>query len=449
MQEPRSPFLATRNVFNTWRKPSKDASCGAGALLHADGRTYLDFASGSGALILGHGDAGVAAVMAEQASRLTVHPGSEFHVPVVEQYLTHLRQFAGGGLSRIATASSGSDAVEAALKLALQFQVVRGEARRVRIIGRNGSYHGNTLFGLGVGGFVRRRLAFERVIGQAPKARAASCFHCEFHHHPSTCGVECAESLQEVFAATDPATVAAVIVEPVVGAALSGAVPDDRYLRRVREICDQHGVLLIFDEVLTGFGRTGRAFAWQHWDVRPDILVLGKAMSAGYFPLSGIMCTERIAAGLEEAGVTFENGQTHLFSPLGAAVGEYVLERIEADGLVGRAAESGATLKGLLQPLLGMPHIADVRGLGLMVGVELMRDPMRKVPFEPSLGVSRLFAKLAQAAGLIVYPSTGHPAALAGDHVLLLPPLTVAGDQLREAANCLEKAAGELHKQLR
>jgi adenosylmethionine-8-amino-7-oxononanoate aminotransferase len=438
-------FLATRSAYADWSAPDNELDHGRGAWLYArDGRRFLDLASGSGSLIFGHGDEGAISALARQAARFTVYPTAEFRAPEIEAYLQALVAFAGGQFSRALLASSGSDAVEAACKLALQHHQARGDTGRTQIIGRAASYHGNSLFGLGAGGFVRRRAPYEAVLDGAPKASPAFCYRCDFDLAPDACAVQCAASLERVFRSFGSGRIAAFILEPVVGAALGSGVPDPRYLAAVRDICDRHGALLIADEVMTGFGRTGQPLAWRHWNVQPDIAVVGKAMSAGYFPLSGVLATERVAAPLRANASFFENGQTHLFSPSGAAVGAYVLDRLARDGLVERAHALGERLRARLSPLLGMRYVGDVRGLGLMLGIEFVRDKATRAPFLADAGIARRFARAAAARGAIVYPSSGGARTLDGDHVLLLPPLTLGEDEADFAATALIRAADDL-----
>ena len=440
-------FIATRSAFGEWDFARPQIHGARGAWLTDDsGRTWLDFASGSGSLILGHADAQCIAVLAAQASQVSLYPGQLFRCAVVEDYLRMLTGFVGGELTRALTASSGSDAVEAAMKLAIQHHQARGDPHRNRIVGRAGSYHGNSLFGLSVGGHLQRRAPYESALPLVPRAAAAFCYRCQFDQTPDKCTVQCADSLESAIVAAGPDSIAAVIVEPIVGAALSAAVPDERYLSRVRQTCDRHGILLIFDEVLTGFGRTGRPFAFQHWGVSPDMVVLGKAISAGYFPLSAVVATERVVEPLRAAGCYFENGQTHQFNPVGAAVGKHVIERIRAEGLAERAATLGESLLDRLEVLRRFDCIGDIRGKGLMLGIELVRRRDVKQRFEKHSAVARRFADAALRAGLVVYPCTGGPESSAGDHVLLLPPLTLREEEMEHAVAALVSSAEELQR---
>jgi adenosylmethionine-8-amino-7-oxononanoate aminotransferase len=441
-------FIATRTAFGDWSVPQPEIDYGDGPWLQdTGGKRYLDFACGSGALIFGHGDRMAVAAITEQALRVSLYPGQAFHSSVLDEYLTSLVELAGGQFSRALIASSGTDAVEAACKLALQRFQVLGDTGRTKIIGRSGSYHGNSLFTLSIGGHLRRRAPYEPSMLRAARTAAAFCYRCQYDNVPDSCDVQCANSIEQMFLQAGPESVAALILEPVVGATLSVAIPDARYLSQAREICDRYGALLIFDEVMTGFARTGRAFAWQHWGVQPDIMVLGKAISAGYFPMSAIVTTEAVAEPLRSASQYFENGQTFLYSPVAAAVGAYVVRRIGAESLAQRAEKIGEALLARLENLRRFEEIGDVRGLGLMAGIELVADRGSKDTFDPQERIAARFAAAALRAGLVVYPCVGGPESKRGDHVLMLPPLTITEAEIDYAAECLWQAASEIAHQ--
>jgi adenosylmethionine-8-amino-7-oxononanoate aminotransferase len=263
---------------------------------------------------------------------------------------------------------------------------------------------------------------------------------------PQTCALECAESVEQAILAEGPETVAAFIAEPIVGAALSGAVPDARYFAQVRKICDRHDVLLIADEVMSGFGRTGRHFAVEHWNIEPDIIATGKAMSAGYFPISALLVHQRISARLEETNQPFQNGHTHACSPLASAVGLHVLDRIEADGLMENAYVRGAEMLESLREMSKNGWIANPRGLGLMIGFDLVDARALTPSTRP--GLADLFHRLALAHGLIVYPSTGSACSNTGEHVLLLPPLNIDAQHTRVIIDAISKAQRDLESVL-
>lgn len=401
----------------------------------------FDAAGGSGSLILGHGDPAVVDVLADQSRKLTVFPGRDLASEVVEQYAMDLvHAFTPDGAGRAITYSSGSDAIEAAIKLSIQYQRVRGRSRKTKILGRLASYHGATLSGLAAGGFLERRAPFEAVLALSAKAAPAHCPACIFDTTPDTCALDCAESLERAIVSEGPDTVAAFIAEPVVGAALSAAVPDPRYFARVRAICDQHGVLLIADEVMTGFGRTGRLLAIHHWDVRADIVVLGKAMSAGYFPLSGLVVSGDVAAALDAGGEVFQNGQTHCCSPLGCAVGRHVLARVRDGDLPANAAARGRELLDGMRATLPNEWVGNVRGLGLMIGFDVSTPAGRA----PSRRLSTVVQRLAMSRGLLTYASGGSPTSVDGDHLMLLPPLTITSADVDFIVGALERTIADL-----
>ncbi|HEV7372080.1 aspartate aminotransferase family protein [Arenibaculum sp.] len=432
--------IASRTAYPTRGGTYPHVVSGSGPYVTSqDGTTYLDASGGSGSLIFGHGDAEMVGVLAAQAGTLTLFPSRSLGVEIVERYIGELVDFAPAGLDRALTFTSGSDAVEAAIKLAIHYHFASGRPERAKVIGRRGSYHGNTLAGLGAGGFLGRRKPYEKALGQVAKAASAHCAACEFGHAAGACEVDCASSIEAAVLAEGPDTVAAVIVEPIVGAALSAAVPDTRYLARVREICDRYGILLIFDEVMTGFGRTGHRFGCEIWEVIPDILVCGKAMSAGYFPLSGVLASLRVAEAFETGEGPFQNGHTHACSPVGAAVGLEVLKRLREPDLLENVRRLGASLRERLQDGDLAEVIRDVRGEGLMIGFDIRRQPGHRQsrPGEAADG----FQRAALRRGLIIYASSGGAGTTAGDHAMLLPPLTIGPAEIDGIVESLLAAA--------
>jgi adenosylmethionine-8-amino-7-oxononanoate aminotransferase len=396
---------------------------GRGPYLYTEsGQCLLDAAGGSGSLILGHGDDEISDVLAKQAAKLSLFPSSDLGSELVETYTRRLIEFAPPGIGRATLYSSGSEALDAAIKLTIQYHYICGERRKTKIIGREGSFHGSTLAGLAAGGFTRRRKPYEAALPKVAKACSAHCFDCSLNLQPASCSVECADSLEEAIRSEGPETVAAFVVEPVVGATLSAAVPDSRYFKRVRSICDQYNVLFVADEVMTGFCRTGPHFAVEHWDIVPDVIVAGKAISAGYFPISAILVHQRIASVFEEVNQFFQNGHTHACSPLASAVGLHVLDRIERQELAARSATIGQALLTLLRTKLQTPWVADVRGLGLMIGVQLETGQRTE---RLHTGLSEKIQSLAMRRGLLLYPSSGSARSESGEHFLLLPPLII------------------------
>ncbi|MDF0498955.1 aminotransferase family protein [Bradyrhizobium yuanmingense] len=413
-------------------------------LLGADGTRYLDASCGSGSLIFGHGDEKIIDALHAQSRKLTLFPSRHFSCEIVERYARQLLDFGPPNMSRAITFSSGSDAVEASLKLALQHHFAAARPQRRKILGRNPSYHGNTLAGLGVGGFVARRRPYEPVLATCAKASHAHCVACEFGLQAQSCALECARSIEDAIIEEGPENVAAVIVEPIVGAALSAAPPDPRYLPRVLEICRNHDILLIADEVMTGFARTGRPFASMHWSVEPDIVICGKAISAGYYPLSALLVGERVVHGPLARDKYFQNGQTFSCSPAGAAVGLAVLDRLADGRIAANATRMGELLRVSLRKELPSELIKRVRGMGLMVGFDISTSEFAN---RQALSPGRYSDRLQRAAlrrGLVIYPSSGSARGEAGDHAMLLLPLTVSEREVQEATASLVAAANDL-----
>jgi adenosylmethionine-8-amino-7-oxononanoate aminotransferase len=417
---------------------------GEGACLwDADGKPYLDAAGGAIVVGIGHGDAHVVAAMAEQSGRVAYAHGTQFTSEALEAYAHDLAPLLPMEDARVYPVSGGSEATETALKLARAYHLARGEPQRHRVIARWGSYHGNTLGALDASGREPLRRPYEPWLGRATHVSPAYEYRCRMPDHPRGCAGALAEELDGVIREAGPQTVACFIAEPVAGATLGAAVPPQDYWLAVSEVCRRHGVLLIADEVMTGFGRTGRWFASEHWDLRPDILVAGKGASSGYWPLGLTACSGQVFDAVAKAG--FVHGFTYSHSVVGAAVGRAVLARLRDGGLVEASAEKGERLLKELTAALGdHPHVGDIRGLGLMVGIELVEDREEKRPFDRSAKVTEHVMAAARDAGLLLYSSTGCADGTNGDLVMLGPPFVITDAQLTEAVEKTRAAIGSL-----
>jgi adenosylmethionine-8-amino-7-oxononanoate aminotransferase len=338
--------------------------------------------------------------------------------------------------------SGGSEAVEAALKLARQFQIESGHDERFQIISRHQSYHGATLGAMAVSGNWRRRKPYLPMLREFGHINTPYCYRCAYGCNH--CAAAYAHEL-EIATSESGGTAAAFICEPISGATLGAAVPPDGYLQEIRSLCDARGLLWIADEVMTGCGRTGRNFACQHWQVAPDIIVAGKGLAAGYAPLGAVIASRRVVEAIAAGSGAFIHGFTYNAHPVSVAAGRAVLNRIRELRLA-EAADSnnpGSAAAGFgaaLQSLRDCDCVGDVRGLGLLWGVEFVADPQTKAPFDPESGFSARVFEAAQRRGVLVYPMQGCVDGTRGDHLLLAPPALISPGEIHDGVAELRRA---------
>ena len=396
-------------------------------IIDADGKRYLDGAGGAIVVGVGHGDAALIAAAEAQLRRTQYVHGTMFTTEAVDSYADEVANVLPVVAPRIYPVSGGSEAVETALKMARAYHLARGEGGRVTVIARRSSYHGNTLGALDASGKEPLRKPYTPWLGRFLHGPAAYEYRCENPSHPEGCGDWHAAELGRMIESYGPETIAAFIAEPIGGATLGAAVPCDDYWPKIVEVCRTHGVLVIADEVMTGFGRSGRWFGVDHWDIRPDIVTAGKGTTSGYVPFGFAACSGAVFDAIAPNG--FVHGFTWSHQALGAAVAQATLRRLRDDGLVERSRELGAKL---LQELRGeleaVEHVGDVRGAGMMLGIELVRDRASKEPFARSELVTERLLSAAREDGLLLYSSTGHIDGTNGDLVMLGPPFTLTDD---------------------
>jgi adenosylmethionine-8-amino-7-oxononanoate aminotransferase len=393
----------------------------------ADGRRYLDAAGGAIVVNVGHGDRTLVEAMSRQASRTPYVHGTAFTTEALEAYADDVASVLPVDDARIYPVSGGSEAVETAIKLARAYHLARGDDDRTVVIGRRASYHGNTIGTLDVGGKEVLRAPYAPWLGRFAHVEPAYEYRCGNPDHPTACGEWHAERLDRAIVETGPANVAAFIAEPVAGATLAAAVPTDDYWPAIAEVCRRHGVLIIADEVMTGFGRTGRWFGVDHWNVRPDVVVAGKGSTSGYWPFGFAACSGDTFETVRRNG--FVHGFTWSHNGTGAAVAHATLRRLRLDDLVDASARQGERLlKELTAALADEPAVGDIRGIGLMIGIELVADRSSKVPFLRSREVTERIVAAAKDRGLLLYSSVGH-VALDGDLLMLGPPLTISDEE--------------------
>lgn len=358
-------------------------------LTDSDGRTFLDGLSG-GAFVtnIGHGRVEVAEAMYEQAKKLAYVTPYNFVAPPTVKLAEKISQLAPGDLNRVFFTSGGTEAVETALKIAKQYHWLNGEQKRTKVISRRGSYHGSSFYAMSITGASHEynNKIFSPMVPGCLQVSAHNCYRCEYRLKQPECGVLCVDMIERMIMHEGPETVAAIIAEPVPSAA-SIYLPPDEYLPRLREIADKYGVLLIIDEVINGFGRTGRMFASEHWGIKPDIMTMAKGLTSGYAPMGAAIVGPRITSKFESASGR-ESGFNHVISFGGhaasAAGALKNIEIMENEGMVQNSATMGAYLRDGLEQLKKYPIVGDVRGLGLLCAVELVRDQKTRQPFAPT-----------------------------------------------------------------
>ncbi len=420
-------------------------------LIDEDGRSFLDAASGVGVTCLGYGVDEIAEAMAAQARQLQYVHMLRFESPVARQLADIIGALAPGDLEYVFFVSGGSEANETAFKFARQYWLERGRPEKWRVIGRWPSFHGNTLATLAAGWHAARRKRHGPLLLPFPHIEAPSsyrgCSHCR--KRGGQCSLGCAEELERAIIRDGPETIAAFIVEPVIGAAGGAALPPNGYFQRVREICDAYDVLFIADEVITGFGRLGSWFGIQRFGVQPDVIVFAKGVSAGYAPLAGMIVRRQLADTFLQGSGRFEHNFTMAGHPIACAAGVATLQILRRQGLVERVARLETyLLSTITSDLERIPLVGDVRGLGFMVGVELVADRVTKRPFPALAAISTRAAAAAMEEGVLVYPCQGGIDGDAGDYLLLMPPFISSEPELAQMSARLGRALAKLSLEL-
>jgi adenosylmethionine-8-amino-7-oxononanoate aminotransferase len=410
-------------------------------LFDAEGRRYIDGSGGSAAVTaIGHGVSEVADAVAAQARTLAYAPTHAFTTEAIETCArTIVERFAPPGFTKVWFVSGGSEATENAVKMALQHHRDRGNAAKQMVIGRWMSFHGATLAALGYGGNAGRRRPYGLALPHAQHIPPCFPYRCWVNPACPECDLSCADQLERTIRQLGPENVAAFIAEPVVGATLAAVPAPDGYFARIREICDRHDVIFIADEVMTGFGRTGRNFGLDHWGVTPDLIACAKGISGGYAPLGAVLAKPEFVAEARQRRGSFVIGHTASGNPLSCAAGAAVLNYIAERRLVENAAEVGAYFLERLRELRDRHEmIGDVRGLGLLLGVEFVRERTTKQPFPRAWNVARRVGVATLERGLVSYPGTGTADGIEGDHLLYAPPLTITRPQIDELIAILD-----------
>ncbi|MEP2716186.1 aspartate aminotransferase family protein [Pseudophaeobacter sp.] len=411
-------------------------------LVDSNGKRYFDGSGGAAVSCLGHSDTAVIRAVQEQVGKLAfAHTGfltSEPAEALAELLVVH----APGSLDRVYFVSGGSEATEAAIKLARQYHLERGEPERRHLIARRQSYHGNTLGALAAGGNAWRRQQFDPLL--IGVSHIAPCYEYGDRAEGESAfdyGQRVANELKTEILRLGPETVMAFMAEPVVGAT-AGAVPAvEGYFKRIREICDDFGVLLILDEVMCGMGRTGHLFACEADGVEPDILCIAKGLGAGYQPIGAMLCSAEIYDTIAGGSGFFQHGHTYIGHPVATAAGLSVVTQMLGRDLISRCRDMGGQLQASLTDRFGdHPHVGDIRGRGLFRGIELVADRTTKAPFDPTRGLAAKVKRAAFDAGLICYPMSGTRDGQLGDHILLAPPFIITDAQIGEVVDKVDQA---------
>lgn len=443
--------MDNKAVFpRSFLKTCPQASRADGCFIYTtEGRRYLDASGGAAVVTIGHGVEEVARAMAEQASRLAYVHSSQFQTAVVEKLAQRILNLAPQNMrnsGRVYFTSGGSEATETAIKLARQYWLERGDTKRIRVIARAQSYHGSTLGALSVSANVRRREPFAPLLSEWGHCAPCFCYRCPFSLTYPECNVDCADDLDRLLVRDGDEDVAAFIFEPVAGATLGAAVPPEGYVERIAEICRRHKILLIADEIMSGMGRTGKPFAVQHWGVSPDMILVGKGIASGYAPLGAVIVAGNVAEAIARGSGTFLHGFTYNSHPVAAAAGNAVLDYIEREKLFDRVASAEKDMASALEPLKRFSVVGDLRGIGLLWGIEFVRDAKTRETFPPDARIAGRVAEDALESGIMTYPIQGCADGHRGDHILLAPPFTITAGMIQMLASALEHSIAEFEK---
>ncbi|WP_274362186.1 aspartate aminotransferase family protein [Paenibacillus thermotolerans] len=424
------------------------ASYGSGIyIVDADGKRYIDASSGAVTASIGHGVKEMIDAMSEQAKKVSFVYRSQFTSEPAERLAEKLSRILPDADYWSFFVNSGSEATETAMKIAIQHWQEKGQRSKVKVLSRRMSYHGITLGALSMSGHAARRRRFVPLLEEFPVVAPAYCYRCPFGLTHPECGLRCADDLETAIRRIGPEHIAAFIAEPVVGAAGGAVVPPEGYFQRIKAICEAYDVLFIADEVMTGIARTGAMLGIEHWGVEPDLIALGKGMTASYTPMAAALAKDTVMEPIMNGSKVVMSGHTYSANPQSAAVALAVLEYVEKHDLVAAAGRSGAYLLEKLTELSARCEmIGDVRGKGLLLALELVADRDARRPFPPELAVTSRVVEKAFANGLLLYPAAGGDGD--GDAVIIAPPLVIGFEQIDEVVRLVELTLHDVMQEL-
>lgn len=409
-------------------------------LVDAGGKRYLDAVGGAFVANLGHSNPAIAAALAQQANQFGYLSGTAFTHEPIEALAAELADTLPGDLDKLYFLSSGSEAVEAALKLARQYWIERGLPQKQVIIALAPAYHGNTLLALSASAREHYRMFFREWLVDVQRIPAPYPYRCPCKGRDMGCATCSGAALEHAIARIGPDRVAAFIAEPVGGSSTGASTPRPDYFARIRQICDRHQVLFVADEILVGAGRTGTWWAIEPYGAVPDLLVMGKGISGGYAALSAVAAPERIIDVIADGSGSFMHAQTFSHHPVACAAGLAAVRHLKAHNLVERCAELGRVLQRRVAALAALPHVGDVRGRGLLAGIEFVEDKGTRAPFPRAARFAESFTEAAQTEGLVVWPNVGHADGTNGDLVMIAPPFIITESEIDEMVARFEAA---------
>jgi adenosylmethionine-8-amino-7-oxononanoate aminotransferase len=413
-------------------------------LYDLEGKKYLDASSGAVTANIGHGVKEIIEAMNAQAQRVSFVYRSQFTSEAAEKLAAKVAEMSMGDLNWSFFVNSGSEATETAMKIAIQYWQEKGVKTKNKVLSRWVSYHGITLGALSLSGHTGRRARFVPLLQDFPVINPPYCYRCPYNLEAPGCGYLCAEELENAINRIGSSQIAAFIAEPVIGAAGGAISPPDGYFQKIKEICDRHEILFIADEVMTGFGRTGKILAMEHWGVTPDIVALGKGMGAGYAPIAAALVSERVMEPILKGSKVVMSGHTLSANPQTCAVSLAVLEYLEKNEIIREVESKSCYLKNLLTKLEGeFEFIGDVRGKGLLIGIEMVQNRESKLPFPRHLLVTQKLVQIAGKNGLLIYPAGAGIDGVNGDAIIIAPPLTITKREIEELTRLLKATMQE------
>ncbi|MGI5963529.1 MAG: aspartate aminotransferase family protein [Lawsonibacter sp.] len=433
----------SRVFYKALSKKYKRISHGEGVFLFdEDGKRYLDFGAGLAVTNIGNSVKEVIDAITDQAQKITYLNGGAFTSDVREELASRMISIAPNGMDKVFFCSGGSEAVESMAKIARQYQIECGRPSKYKIITRWQSYHGNTFGTLSLGGRPSWRGCYEDFLLHMPHIAQCNCYRCPYGLECEHCNLPCAEELERVIKYEGADTVAAFMIEPITGTTATATVPPVAYMKRIREICDQYDILLCCDEVITGLGRTGKAFAVDHFDIVPDLISVAKGLGGGYVPIGAVLASKKVVDAIANGSGVLEHSYTFAGMPIACAGANAVLKYIIENNIIQKAEENGKLLLKKLQDKLGnIPAVGDIRGKGMLLGVELVADRETKKPFDPKENISGKIASYCLEHGVIVLSGVvGTADGVAGEALQISPPLTITPEEMDFAVDVLRES---------